>query len=236
MAESETDFKLNPGGPAATIAEIVRMKTAQSGAVAAPGRNTDTLQGFDDVIPLLPVPAADPYHGFKIPAAVNGQDPICFLGHRQGQRFVKVVAGDMQGPIAMLFYAQEAIERMTSTGDGIGNIAGSRFDPAAMGRHQQDARITAAVHDVIVDPLTGILLKLIEIAASIHDGQSLRSAKMELRLSNSAMVSGAEPLLQQGLHDVLVGSESILHRTHIGGGLDIGAVDNLLRTIGNQGL
>ena len=69
---------------------------------------------------------------------------------------------------------------MTPTGGGISNITGSRLYPAAMGRHQQDARITVTVHDVIVYPLAGILLKLIEIAANIHDGQSLRSAQMEL--------------------------------------------------------
>jgi hypothetical protein len=48
-----------------------------------------------------------------------------------------------------------------------------------MGRHQQDAGITVAVHDVIVDPLAGLLLKLIEMAANIHDGQSLRLADIK---------------------------------------------------------
>ena len=97
------DFQLDTSPAAAAVTEIVRIKTAQSGAVAAPGRNTAVLQGFDDVIPLLQIPAANPYQGFDIPTAVNGQNPIRFLCHRHGQGFVKLVAGDMQGAIAMVF-------------------------------------------------------------------------------------------------------------------------------------
>lgn len=75
----------------------------------------------------------------------------------------------MQDTIAVLFDAFERIEGMVSTGHGFGNFTGSRFDFAAMRRHQQNSGITVTVPDDIIKALLRMLSKVAEMTVSIHD-------------------------------------------------------------------